>query len=418
VVIEVGKDVVVVGGGPSGLAAAVRLAELGYGVAVVESGDELGGILIQCIHDGFGTKLFGKALSGPEFASSFIERLGELGVEAWTRTHVVRVRLEGGSWVLTAVSPRGVLRFRSRAVVYATGCRERTPFEICVGGTRPAGVYTAGLVQRLVNLYGVLPGRRVLIVGGGDVGMIVARHLHLEGVEELLVVFPEPWFAGLPRNVQQCILDFGIPFRPRTIVKEIVGKERVEGAVLVRVDEKWQPIKGTEEFYPCDAVVFSVGLVPNASQLEELGAEIDPRTRGPVVNEYFETSLRGVFAVGNLLTPFDYVDDAVETAFIAAEGVSKHLSGEARRDKPIPLRPSPNVRLLVPHRVEWASGRDVTLFLRPSVERENPRISVRSGGGELYHTRRRYARPSLMERVELPRGLVESSPEGVVVDVE
>jgi len=417
-VIEVEKDAVVVGGGPSGLAAATRLAELGYKVAVVELGDELGGILIQCIHDGFGTKLFGKALSGPEFASIFIEKLGELGVESWTRTYVARVRAEGGSWVLTAVSPEGVYRFSCRAVVYATGCRERTPFEIRVGGTRPAGVYTAGLVQRLVNLYGVLPGKKVLIVGGGDVGMIVARHLYLEGVEELQIVFPEPWFAGLPRNVQQCVLDFGIPFRPRTVVKEIVGKERVEGAILVKVDEKWQPIKGTEEFYPCDVVVFSVGLVPNASQLEELGAEMDPRTRGPVVNEYFETTLKGVFAVGNLLTPFDYVDDAAETAFIAAEGVSKHLNGEARRGNPIPLRPGSNVRLLVPHRVEWSSGGDITLFLRPSVEKENARISVKGSGGELHHARRRYVRPSLVERVELPRSLVEISPEGVVVDVE
>ena len=416
--IEVGKDVVVVGGGPSGLAAAVRLAELGYRVAVVESGDELGGILVQCIHDGFGTEIFGKALSGPEFAGIFVEKLEELGAEAWTRTHVMRVRPESGSWVLTAVSPKGVLRLSCKALVYATGCRERTPFEIRVGGTRPAGVYTAGLVQRLVNLYGVLPGRRVLIVGGGDVGMIVARHLYLEGAEELLIVFPEPWFAGLPRNVQQCVLDFGIPFRPRTIVKEIVGKERVEGAILVRVDEKWKPIEGTEEFYPCDAVVFSVGLVPNASQLEELGAEIDPRTRGPVVNEYFETTLKGVFAVGNLLTPFDYVDDAVETAFIAAEGVSKYLSGEARKEKPVPLRPGPNVRLLVPHRVEWVSEGDITLFLRPYAEKENPKISVKGGGVELYHVRRRYVRPSLMERIELPRSLVESSPEEVVVDVE
>jgi NADPH-dependent 2,4-dienoyl-CoA reductase/sulfur reductase-like enzyme len=418
VVIEARKDAVVVGGGPSGLAAAARLAEMGYEVAVVESGDELGGILIQCIHDGFGTKLFGKALSGPEFAGVFIEKLRGLGVEAWTRTCVVRVRPEGGSWTLTAVSPKGVLRLTCRAVVYATGCRERTPFEIRVGGTRPAGVYTAGLVQRLVNLYGVLPGKRVLIVGGGDVGMIVARHLYLEGVEELLIVFPEPWFAGLPRNVQQCVLDFGIPFRPRTIVKEVVGKDRVEGAILVKVDEKWQPIEGTEEFYPCDAVIFSVGLVPNASQLEELGAEIDPRTKGPAVNEYFETTLRGVFAVGNLLTPFDYVDDAVETALIAAEGVSKHLSGEARRDKPIPLRPGPGVRLLVPHRVEWVSGDGITLFLRPSVERENARIAVKGGDGELHQVRRRYVRPSLMERVELPRSLIERSPDGVVVDVE
>ena len=415
---EVKRDVVVMGGGPSGLAVAVKLAEMGRNVAIVESGDELGGILVQCIHDGFGIKLFSKALSGPEFASHFIEKLRELGADAFVRTHVINMERKEGAWELTAVSPKGVIRLSSKAIVCATGCRERTPFEIRVGGARPAGVYTAGMVQRLVNLYGVLPGKRILIVGGGDVGMIVARHLYLEGAEEVLMVFPEPWFMGLPRNVQQCILDFGIPFRPRTTVKEIIGKDRVKGAVLVKVDEKWQPIKGTEEFYPCDTVIFSIGLVPNASKLEELGAEMDPRTRGPVVNEFFETTLRGVFAVGNLLTPFDYVDDAVETAFIAAEGVSKHLNGEPRREKTVPIHPGPNVRLLIPHHVEWLKGGDLTLFLRPSVEVENAKITIKTGGSVLYHTRRRYVRPSMLEKIVVSRSLVEDKDMGVIVDVE
>ncbi|AJB41621.1 Sarcosine oxidase alpha subunit [Thermofilum adornatum 1505] len=415
---EIRKDVVVVGGGPSGLAATAKLAELGYDVALVESGDELGGILIQCIHDGFGTKLFGKALSGPEFAGNFIEKVRGLGTDTFLQTHVTSVERRDGHWILEAVSPKEVIKFISKAIVYATGCRERTPFEILVGGTRPAGVYTAGMVQRLVNLYGVLPGKRVLIVGGGDVGMIVARHLYLEGVEDLLVVFPEPWFVGLPRNVQQCILDFGIPFRPRTIVKEIIGKEKVKGAILVKVDENWRPIKGTEEFYPCDSVVFSVGLVPNASKLEELGADIDPRTRGPVVNEYFETTLKGVFAVGNLLTPFDYVDDAVETAFIAAEGVSKFLNNEPKREKPLPIRPGRKVRLYIPHRIEWLQGRDLTLFFRPSVEEANAKISLKLGDQEVYYTRRPYVRPSLLERIVLPRDRIGEKDGEVVLDVE
>lgn len=412
------SDVVVVGGGPSGLAAAVALAERGYKVAIVESEDELGGILVQCIHDGFGTKLFGESVSGPEFVGRFVDRLSGLNVETLTGAHVLSVSVGSERKELATVSRRGVVKLRCRAVVFAVGCRERTPFEIRVGGTRPAGVYTAGMVQRLINLYGILPGRRVVVVGGGDVGMIVARHLYLEGVEDLMVVFPEPWFAGLARNVQQCILDFGIPFKPRTIVKEVVGRERVEGVVLVRVDEQWRPIEGTEEFHPCDSVVFSVGLVPNASQLEGLGAEIDRRTRGPVVNEYFETSLRGVFAVGNLVTVFDYVDDAVETALIAAEGVERLLSGELRRERPIPLRPGGSLKLLVPHRVEWSGGGDVVSFFRVNREGEGVRVVVASARGEVMSEHRRYLKPSLLERLEIPRGVLDRAPEGVTVDVE
>ncbi|MCS7104975.1 MAG: FAD-dependent oxidoreductase [Thermofilaceae archaeon] len=412
------KDVVVIGGGPSGLAASVKLEEKGYDVTILESERELGGILMQCIHDGFGTKLFNEAFSGPEFACKFIDRVRDLDVEYFTNTFVKSVKVGSSLKEVVALNRQGVLKLSCRAIVFATGCRERTPFEIKVGGTRPAGVYTAGMVQRLVNVYGVLPGKKVLIVGGGDVGMIVARHLLLEGVEEVTIVFPEAWFAGLARNVQQCVLDFGIPFKPRTVVKEIVGKERVDGAVLVNVDEQWKPIEGTEVFHPCDTIIFSVGLIPNSSQLEEMGAEIDPRTRGPVVNEYFETSLKGVFAVGNLVTVFDYVDDAVETAFLAAEGVEKYLQGEERREKPTPLSPGKYLRLMVPHRVEWADGRDVVAFFRSSVEKENCWIVAKDGsGGEIFRTLKRYVRPTLLERLEIHRDLVDKAGR-VVVDAE
>jgi len=411
------KDVVVIGGGPSGLAAATRLREMGFEVTLIERKEELGGILDQCIHDGFGTKIFRKALSGPEFAGHFMDRVRSLGVEVMLSTYVKEVRVVGDRKEIITISPRGVERIEAKAVVYALGCREKTHFEIKVGGSRPAGVFTAGTVQRLINLYGILPGKRVLIVGGGDVGMIVARHLYLEGVKDILVVFPEEFFAGLPRNVQQCILDFNIPFRPRTSIKEIVGKHRVEGAVLVSVDEKWNPIPSTEEFYPCDTIIFSIGLVPYYSEVEKVGAKIDPRTRGPEVNEFFETTVKGVFSVGNLVQIFDFVDDAVESAFIAAEGVKKYLAGEERLKETIFVRPGKNVRTIVPQRIEWNDDKNIVAFLRPYIEAENVKIVVKDSRGEiLKEYPRRYVRPSTLERIEIPRKILEGLRE-VIVDV-
>lgn len=410
------KDAVVIGGGPSGMAAAVRLAEKGYDVAIIERKEELGGILDQCIHDGFGTKIFGVALSGPEFAGEFIERVQKLGIDVYLKTYVKSVEAGGKFKEITAVGPEGVEIIKTKSIVYAIGCRERHQFEIKIGGTRPAGVYTAGMVQRLVNLYGILPGKNVVIVGGGDVGMIVARHLYLEGVDSILVVFPEEFFAGLPRNVQQCILDFGIPYRPRTVVKEIVGKDRVEGVILVQVDEQWNPIPGTEEFYPCDTVILSVGLVPYTKKLTDIGAEIDPRTKGPVVNEFFETTVRGVFAAGNLVQIFDYVDDAVESAYLATEGVEKYLGGEERLECPIFINPGENVRTLTPHRVEWKDERPITAFLRPALE-GRAWIIVRNEKGEvLKKFFRQYVRPSTLERIEISRDVMENAEE-VFIDV-
>jgi len=411
------RDAVVIGGGPSGLAAAIGLREKGLDVLLIEREEELGGILNQCIHDGFGTKILKKALSGPEFTGYLIEKALSLGVEATTETYVKSVEDRGEYKEIITISPRGIEKIRARAIVYALGARERTPFEIKIGGTRPAGVYTAGMVQRLLNLYGILPGKRVLIVGGGDVGMIVARHLYLEGAESILVVFPEEFFAGLPRNVQQCILDFGIPYRPRTTVKEIVGRDRVKGAILARVDERWNPIPGTEEFYPCDTIVFSVGLIPYASNLEEIGARIDSRTRGPEVNEFFETTVRGTFAVGNLVQIFDYVDDAVETAYIASEGVRKYLEDERRLERPVRISPGELVGPIAPHRIEWDDPKDVIVFFRPRIEAENVKIQVKDPNGKILKEYfRRYVRPSTMERIEIPRDILEGLDE-VIVDV-
>ncbi len=411
------KDAVVIGGGPSGLAAASELAKKQYEIELLERNDELGGLLQQCIHEGFGTILFDESLSGPEFADVFIEKVDDAGVEVELNTYVKSVEKKDDHFEILTVTGEGVQNISARSLVYAIGCRERNRFEIKIGGTRPAGVYTAGTVQRLVNLYGILPGKDPIIVGGGDVGLIVARHLHLEGVDSLMMVYPEEFFSGLPRNAQQCILDFDIPYKPRTTVKRIIGEKKVEAVELVEVDEDWAPIEGTEETYGCDSVILSVGLIPYSEKVEELGAVIDSRTGGPEVNEFFETSVDGVFSVGNLVQIFDYVDDAVKTSFVAAEGVDDYLKGAGRkRDEPVRLKPGKNVRSIVPQRIAHESEGKIKIFFRPGLEKENAKVDIRSEGRVLKSFKKRYIRPSTLEELEVSRGVIGGKKE-VVVDV-
>jgi len=410
------KDVVVIGGGPSGLATASELGKRGYQVILLERNDELGGLLQQCIHDGFGTILFGESMSGPEFADIFISRVRDEGVEIKLKAYVKSVKKKGGHFNITTVTPKGIEELKSKSVVYAIGCRERNQFEIKIGGTRPSGIYTAGTVQRLVNLYGILPGKDVVILGGGDVGMIVARHLFLEGVNSILMVYPEEFFSGLPRNAQQCILDFDIPYRPRTIVRSILGDKKVKGVELIEVDEDWQPIKGTEERYSCDSVILSVGLIPYSEKLEDLGAKIDENTSGPMVNEYFETTVDGVFSVGNLIQIFDYVDDAVKTSFIAAEGVERYLEKEDEKNLGIKLKPGDNVRTVTPQRIDQTTDEKFSAFFRPEIEKENPKVEIVSGDDVLERHVKRYVRPSMLEEISVSKDILLGENE-VFIDV-
>ncbi len=411
-------DAAVIGGGPSGLACATALAEKGFKVCIVEINEELGGLLDQCIHDGFGTKLFDEDLSGPEFASRFIEKLERLDVEVMLNSYVKSVDVSDDVKKIITISPEGVRRIETRSIVYAIGCRERNEFEIKIGGDRPSGVYTAGAVQRLVNIYGVLPGKNVVIVGGGDVGMIVARHLILEGVEKILMVYPEDFFVGLPRNVQQCVLDFDIPFKPQTIVKRIIGKEKIDKVELVKVDEHWNPVMGTEERVSCDSLILSVGLIPYADKLEEIDAEIDDCTHGPVVNECFETTVNGVFAIGNLLQIFDYVDDAVETAFIAAEGVEKFLKkNKSKNDNVVLLKPGVNIQCLTPQRINGVFD-EITVFFRPNLTVKKAEIILKKTGGDvLKKFKKPFLRPSTLEGLKIPFDVIKNEDE-VFLDVQ
>ncbi|MGC9182190.1 NAD(P)/FAD-dependent oxidoreductase [Thermogladius sp.] len=373
-------DVVVVGGGPAGIAAAIRASDLGLRTLLVENRERLGGIPLQCVHTGFGLHYFKEDLTGGEFIARLIDRLESKGVEYWVRTHVLSLSVEADGWKrLDMVTRQGVVVARARAVVYATGARERTLFEIGVHGGRPDGVYTAGEAQTLMDIYGVLPGKRVVIIGSGDVGLIMARRFALEKAEVKAVVEVMPYPGGLMRNVVQCLRDFNIPLLLSHVVLRVEGRKRVEKVVVARVDENLRPVPGSEFEIPCDTVVVSAGLRPNIDLLERAGVEVDPATGGPAVNELLETSIPGVFAAGNSLVVNDLVDYAVEQGDLAAEGARAYVeSGGRPTGRRVRVVKGRNVRLVVP---QYLSGeRDALFYARVSYPEQDVVLQVPEAG--------------------------------------
>ncbi|MEM1642457.1 MAG: FAD-dependent oxidoreductase [Desulfurococcaceae archaeon] len=407
-------DVVVVGGGPAGMAAAARAAELGMEVVLLEERETLGGIPLQCVHPGFGLHYFGEDMTGAQFAHRLMERVERSGVSCLLKAYVHSVEVEAyDEKVVNVVTRAGVVRVRAKAVIFATGARERTIFEIGVTGDRPAGVMTAGEAQLLMDLYGVLPGREVVIVGSGDVGLIMARRFALEGARVRAVVEIMPWPGGLMRNVVQCLHDFGIPLLLSHAVVKVAGRGRVERVIVARVDEALKPIPGTEFEIPCDTVVVAAGLRPNVELLEKIGCAIDPATGGPVVNELLETSVPGVFAAGNALVINDLVDYAAEQGERAAEGAKLFVEGGVPPTRWLPVARGRNVRLAVPH---YVSGeREVTLYAR--VERPEKGVFVRVPEAGV----RSYAvavRPAEMIRLKLDPAKLKPAVEAGRVTLE
>jgi NADPH-dependent 2,4-dienoyl-CoA reductase/sulfur reductase-like enzyme len=397
-------EVVVIGSGPGGLAAAIAAKEAGAeDVLIVERDIELGGILLQCIHNGFGVEIFGEDLAGPTYAQRYIEQVRDLDVDVLLDTLVLDVTPDRH---IFATSPtHGFLELQAASVVLAMGCRERTRAQIKIPGPRPAGVYTAGTAQRWTNVEGYVPGERVVILGSGDIGMIMARRLTFEGARVERVLEVMPYLTGLSRNYVQCLLDFDIELQLRHTVRRIIGNERIEAVEAVAVDESWTPVPGTEERIPCDTLLLSVGLIPENELSMKAGVTLDPITGGPRVDDGFQTNVPGIFAAGNVVHVYDLVDWVTQAGFTAGARAAHYAQGQVVSDASfVPTAAGERVRYVVPHQIDPETlKRDrIRLEMRVTEPLEQP-VWVEVRDGEALVTRRaaRYARPGEMVSIPL-----------------
>lgn len=401
------RDVIIIGAGPAGLAAAVRLWESGItNILLVEREPSLGGILRQCIHDGFGLTRFGVSLSGPEYAQRFADQIEAYKIPYLVNASVLEVTPDK---LVTIAARSGLLRFRAKAVVFAMGCRERTRGALAIPGERPAGVFTAGVAQAYINLYNRMVGREIVILGSGDIGMIMARRLTLEGAHVKAVFEIQSIPSGLPRNIEQCLNDFDIPLYLRHTITAIHGNGRVTGVTVSQVDERLQPIPGTEKEYGCDTVILSAGLIPENELSEDAGVELDKRTHGAVVDEFFQTGCKGFFACGNVLHVHDLVDFVSLEAEQLALSVARYLKEGGLPECSVPVRAGRNIHHTVPQRISGLE--DVVLSLRVERKLENCTITMRQGDRILAKKSLKKALPAEMIRLPLQcdtiRGLQE-----------
>jgi NADPH-dependent 2,4-dienoyl-CoA reductase/sulfur reductase-like enzyme len=382
-------DVAVIGSGPAGLAAAIKAKEAGVErVVIIERGEYPGGLLDQCIHNGFGLSYFGEDLTGPEYAHRFIEKANDLGVEILLQSMVIKLFPDRN---LLISSEKGLTYASARAIVLAMGCRERTRESLEISGTRVAGIMTAGTAQRYVNVYGYIPGKEVVILGSGDIGMIIARRLALEGAVVKAVVEALPYVGGLVRNEVQCLRDFDIPMLLGHTVKEIHGRDRVEAVTIAQVDKNWHPIAGTEKIIACDTLLISAGLIPENELSRMAGIILDPVTGGPVVDCTMQTSVSGIFAGGNVLHVNDLVDNVTREAELAGAAAADFSLGRTRsKTSVIRMKAGDNIRYIVPQNV--TAGEKVNLFLRVKEPAEKVRIRV----GHLLAKSFRLVRPGEM----------------------
>ena len=409
-------EVVVIGGGPAGLGAAVEAKKCGANsVLIIERDRELGGILNQCIHNGFGLHEFKEELTGPEYAQRFIEQAKKSDIEIMLNTMVLNIDDEKK---IIALGEQGIMEIRAGAVVLAMGCRERTAGAIAINGYRPAGVYTAGMAQRIINMEGYMVGKEVVIYGSGDIGLIMARRMTLEGAKVKAVVEIMPYSSGLYRNIAQCLEDYDIPLMLSHNIHEIHGKDRINGVTISKVDENRRPIKGTEEFISCDTLLLSVGLIPENELSQKAGIAIDKITNGPIVDSKMHTQVDGIFACGNVLHVHDIVDFVTKESRIAGKNAAYYVRQNLNKDSYVSTKSNKGIRYIMPHKILLNSEEDVNLYMRVDGIYKDSKVIVKCDNKEILSKKMRHMIPSEMINIVLKNELIKDLSGEITVEVE
>ena len=400
------RKIVIIGGGPAGMSAAIAAYESGVrDVLILERDSSLGGILQQCIHNGFGLHRFGEELSGPEYAWRYEKKVRELGIEFRLNTMVLDITPDK---VITATSSTdGIIEIKAEAIILAMGCRERPRGALNIPGERPSGIYSAGMAQKLVNMMGYMPGKNVVILGSGDIGLIMARRMTLEGAKVHAVCELMPYSGGLLRNIEQCLNDFNIPLLLSHTVTGIHGKERLEGVTISKVDENRRPIEGTEQYIECDTLLLSVGLIPENELTKSAGLDLSPITSGAEVDQDRQTATEGIFSCGNVLHVHDLVDFVSEEAEIAGKSAAEYVTNGLTHDTDIKITTDGKIRYTVPQRIN--TKKDVNVYFRVGNVYRNSKITVKNGENVIYQKKKEKLAPGEMECVKLTKDMLEGA---------